>query len=95
MAVALQDVRTVARLARLELSAEEEEKLAGELSRILQYMEKLNQLDTSGVEPTAHVLPVEGSFRADTVVPFAGRQALLDAAPQRHNGYYRVPRIID
>lgn len=95
MAVTLQDVKMVARLARLQLSPAEEERLTGELNRILHYMEKLNELDTSGVEPTSHVLPVERSFRDDVVVPFAAREALLAAAPERQDGYFKVPRIIE
>jgi len=58
-------------------------------------MEKLNELDTENVEPTAHVVPVLCALRADEVDPFPAREALLAAAPQIEDGYFKVPRIID
>jgi aspartyl-tRNA(Asn)/glutamyl-tRNA(Gln) amidotransferase subunit C len=95
MAVGIENVRAVSRLARLEFSPEEEERLTGELNRILEYMEKLNQLDTDHVEPTAHVVPIVGAGREDEVDPFPGPSSLLALAPQREGGYFKVPRIID
>lgn len=95
MSVAIDDVRRVAALARLQLSPEEEVRLAGELSKILEYMEKLNALDTAGVTPTAHALPVAGAFRPDDPFPFDARDELLAQAPDLRDGYYRVPRVID
>jgi aspartyl-tRNA(Asn)/glutamyl-tRNA(Gln) amidotransferase subunit C len=95
MAVTIEDVKRVAALARLDLSAREEERLTDELGRILAYMEKLNELDTEGVEPTAHAAPVAGVLRADEPERFAGLAALLAQAPDTRDGYFRVPRIID
>lgn len=95
MAVTVQDVRSVAVLARLTFSPEEEERLTGDLNRILEYMEKLRELDTEDVEPTSHVVPMNPGRRADEVRPFRGRERLPAAAPQAENGYFRVPRIID
>lgn len=95
MAVTLEDVRAVARLARLRFAAEEEERLTGELNRILEYMEKLNELDTEGVEPTSHVVPITNAFRADEVESFTGIEALLEAAPEKKEGYFKVPKIIE
>jgi len=95
MAVTVKDVRAVAQLARLEFSPEEEERLTGELNRILEYMEKLNELDTEHVEPTSHVVPITGAFREDEVDPFPARDALWASAPQLEDGYFKVPRIID
>ncbi len=95
MAVTIDDVRRVAALARLELSAGEEERLTTELSRILEYMEKLNELDTEGVEPTAHVTPDASVFRADASELFEALPELLAQAPDLREQYYRVPRIID
>ena len=95
MSVTTEDVRRVAALARLDLSADEEVRLTDELGRILQYMEKLNELDTDGVSPSAHPIPVAGSFRADEPEIFAGIAELLAQAPDRRDGYYRVPRVID
>ena len=63
MAVTAQDVARVAALARLDLSAEEEARLTVELGRILEYMERLNELDTTSVSPSAHPIPVTGTLR--------------------------------
>jgi aspartyl-tRNA(Asn)/glutamyl-tRNA(Gln) amidotransferase subunit C len=95
MVVTTEDVRRVATLARLDLSPTEEERLTEELGRILQYMEKLNELDTEGVSPSAHPIPVAGSFRADKAEIFPGLSELLAQAPDRRDGFYRVPRVID
>jgi len=82
-------------LARLESSEGEEEQLTGELNRILEYMEKLKELDTENVEPTSHVVPIASVFRRDEVIPFAQIDALAVYAPQLDQGYFRVPRIIE
>ena len=67
MAVTVDEVRGVAELARLRFSPDEEQRLTGELKRILQYMDKLNELDTEGVVPTSHVLPLANALRRDEV----------------------------
>ena len=95
MAVSIDDVRRVAALARLELSSGEQERLTTELSRILDYMEKLNELDTDGVEPTAHLAPDASVFRADESERFEALRELLSQAPDLRENYFRVPRIID
>ena len=95
MAVTAQDVKRVAALARLEFAPEEEERLVTELNAILNYMEKLNELDTDGIEPTSHHAPVTNAFREDRQVCFTGRDDLLRQAPDTHENYFRVPRIIE
>lgn len=95
MAVTLEIVRQVAALARLEFSPQEEERLTRELNRILEYMEKLGELDTTQVEPTSHVMPLANTFRPDQAEIFPGIAALLAPADPRDEGYFRVPRIID
>jgi len=95
MAVTINDVRTVAALARLRFSKEEERILMDRLNGILKYMEKLNELDTEEVEPTSHVLPMVNAFRPDEAVQFPSLEELQSVAPDRHGTYYRVPRIID
>jgi len=95
MAVTLEIVRQVAALARLEFSPQEEERLVGELNRILEYMEKLGELDTAQVEPTAHIISPIDAFRPDEAEVFPGAAALLAPADPRDEGYFRVPRIID
>ena len=95
MSVTVKDVRIVAALARLEFSAVEEERLTGELNRILEYMEKLSELDTEHVEPTSHVVPITNAFRDDATIQFPFREDLLASAPQQQDGYFKVPRIIE
>jgi len=95
MAVTINDVRTVAALARLRFSKEEERVLMVKLNGILKYMEKLNELDTEEVEPTSHVLPMVNAFRPDEAVQFPSLDGLQSVAPDRHGTHYRVPKIID
>ncbi|MFH1569375.1 MAG: Asp-tRNA(Asn)/Glu-tRNA(Gln) amidotransferase subunit GatC [Gemmatimonadota bacterium] len=95
MSVTLDDVKRVARLARLEFTAEEEQRLIGELNRILQYMESLRGVDTGQVEPTSHVVPMASPFRPDEAEAFGALEELLSQGPDMKEGYFRVPRIIE
>ena len=95
MKITLQEVEHVARLARLALSGEEKEQMRSQLDRILAYMEKLNQLDTTGVEPTSHVIPMTNVFREDALTASLSREEALANAPDRQEGFFRVPRIIE
>ena len=95
MAVTIEDVRKVATLARLSFSPEEEARLAEDLSRILEYAQKLNELDTEGVPPTSHVLPIHNVFREDVVTPSLPQDKLLANAPSKWRGFFRVPKVIE
>lgn len=95
MAVTVEDVRLVAALARLQLAPREEAELRAELNRILDYMEKLDELDTDHVEPTAHVVPMVSAWRRDEVEPFPSTEGLLQPASRLDGDYLKVPRIID
>ncbi len=88
-------VRKVARLSRLELTEAEVEEFTGQLSAILDYVEKMNQLDTTNVEPLAHCLPVSNVFRADCVKESLGTEKTLTNAPQRDGEFFKVPKILD
>lgn len=79
-------------LAKLELSGEEKEKAKSDMGRMLDYIDKLGELDTSGVEPMSHVFPVENVFREDVVTNGDTREALLSNAPQQKDGMFMVPR---
>ncbi|KUG03033.1 aspartyl-trna(asn) amidotransferase subunit c [hydrocarbon metagenome] len=94
MALSIQEVQHVALLARLNLREEEQVKYAEQLSSILQYAEKLNELDTDGVEPLDHILPVFNVFREDKVKPGPDREEILANAPLVEDGQYKVPKII-
>ena len=81
----------VARLARLELTDDEIERYAGELSKVLDYIEKISELDLSGVEPTSHVVAVENVLRADQPRPSLPPDVALASAPDPAPGGFRVP----
>jgi len=89
------EVEHVARLARLELSSEEKERLRSQLDAILGYVEQLRRVDTTGVEPTAHVLPLANVMRDDEVRPSYPAEAMLANAPEAREGQFRVPRILE
>ncbi len=88
-------VRKVAKLARLDLSDAEVEEFAGQLSAILDYVERMNQLDTKEVEPLAHCLPIHNVFREDVVKESLGTEKTLANAPQRDGSFFKVPKILE
>jgi aspartyl-tRNA(Asn)/glutamyl-tRNA(Gln) amidotransferase subunit C len=89
------EVEHVAKLARLELSDQEEDKLTDQLSGILTYVEKLNELDTQGVAPTSHVLDINNVMRDDVVTESLTQERALANAPDKAAGHYKVPKIIE
>lgn len=93
--ITLDEVRYIARLARLEFSPEDEERLAREMNDILAYMEKLNELDTSSVPPMSHVLDLVNVFRDDRVEQRISRDDALENAPDADGEYFRVPKVIE
>ncbi|HUY26292.1 MAG TPA: Asp-tRNA(Asn)/Glu-tRNA(Gln) amidotransferase subunit GatC [Candidatus Binataceae bacterium] len=90
-----EQVRHVARLARIELTAGEEEQLRTDMDQILAYVDKLGELDTSGVEPTMQVGESGTPMRADEVTNSHDPEAMLANAPARERGYFKVPKIIE
>ena len=95
MKITKQEVEHVARLARLELSDQEKEQLTDQLSNILTYVEKLNELDTRGVEPTAHVLDINNVMREDVPGRSLTQERALANAPEKAAGHFKVPKIIE
>jgi aspartyl-tRNA(Asn)/glutamyl-tRNA(Gln) amidotransferase subunit C len=95
MAVTLEDVEHVANLARLEFSDEEKKTLMNQLNKILEYMEKLNELDTSNVEPLAQVIPLSNVFREDAVRPSSPVSEVLKNAPAKTDKFFKVPKVIE
>jgi aspartyl-tRNA(Asn)/glutamyl-tRNA(Gln) amidotransferase subunit C len=89
------DVQYVARLARISLTPAEEEKFGAQLSHVLGYIEKLNQLDVSGIEPTAHAVPMVNVVRPDEVRPALTNEEALRNAPAKANGLFMVPKIVE
>lgn len=94
MAVTLSDVDHVARLARLEFTAEEKQQLTIELNAILAYMEQLDALDTDAVEPLAQVIESSNVFRTDVHTPGLTREEALRNAPERTEEFFVVPKVL-
>ena len=88
------DVEHVARLARLDLTDGEVELFTGQLGAVLEHAADVEALDTSGVPPTAHPLPLENVLRDDRVEPSLDRDEVLGQAPATEDGRFRVPRIL-
>jgi aspartyl-tRNA(Asn)/glutamyl-tRNA(Gln) amidotransferase subunit C len=95
MKISKREVEHVADLARLELSEQEQETLTEQLSSILTYVEKLNELDTKGIEPTSHVLDIRNVMRDDVALPSLSQERALSNAPEKAAGHYKVPKIIE
>jgi aspartyl-tRNA(Asn)/glutamyl-tRNA(Gln) amidotransferase subunit C len=89
------DVKYVAQLARLELSPEEEQRMGAQLGSVLGYIEKLKEVDVSGVEPTAHAFPLVNVMRADETRPSLSQEEALRNAPAQANGLFMVPKIVE
>ena len=82
-------------LAKLELSDEEKEQAKKDIGRMLDYVDKLNELDTSDVEPMSHVFPVHNVFREDVVTNGDDRDHMLANAPEERDGQYQVPKTVE
>jgi aspartyl-tRNA(Asn)/glutamyl-tRNA(Gln) amidotransferase subunit C len=91
----LEQVRHIALLARLELTADEEQRMLGDLEEMLEYVDKLNQLDTSSVEPTAQVGDIGVAFRQDAVTNPGDPDSILANAPAAREQMFVVPKIIE
>jgi len=89
------DIEHVARLARLDLSEPEKERMRSQLDAILTYIDKLRRLNTDNVEPTSHAIPMVNVMREDELRPCLPREEMLANAPEREGDFVRVPRIIE
>jgi len=89
------DIKYVAHLARLHLTPDEEKKLGAQLGGILGYIEKLKELDVTGVEPTAHAVPMVNVTRADEIRASLPHDDALRNAPAKANGLFMVPKIVE
>ena len=91
--ITVKDVEHAAKLARLELSENEKEKFAVQLGDVLKYIEQMNEIDTSNVEPMAHAVDFVNVMRADTVNYEQTKEELMMNAPDAENGFFKVPKI--
>ncbi len=89
------EVKDIAILARLEFNEEETGQFTYHLARILDYIGKLNELDTTDVPPTSHVLPIRNVVKEDVVKPSYEREQILANAPAVEEGYFEVPKVIE
>jgi len=102
-AVSVEEVRRVAELANLELTADEEPRMQHDLNAILDYIAQLSEVDTTGIEPMAQVGDVlgastdfdGGALRADVVRPSIDRRAVMAAAPESDGRFFKVPKVIE
>jgi aspartyl-tRNA(Asn)/glutamyl-tRNA(Gln) amidotransferase subunit C len=95
MKVDKQEVEYVAMLARIELTGEEKELYSEQLSTILEFFDRLKEVDTENVQPTSHVVDLVNAYRSDQRRPGPGVEAVLQNAPDRSDRFFRVPKILD
>jgi aspartyl-tRNA(Asn)/glutamyl-tRNA(Gln) amidotransferase subunit C len=95
MKITRKEVEYVAHLARLELTPEEADQFTGQLGQILEYFDKLKELDTGSIEPTSHAVPMANAFREDEVKASYDQETALKNAPAKEGGFFRVPKIIE
>ena len=94
MSVSLEDVRHLAELSQIRLSKAELTSLAGDIDRIVGYIDQLDELDTAGVEPTFQLTGLENVWRTDEIKPQLERQELLQLAPDSEDGQVKVPKVL-
>jgi aspartyl-tRNA(Asn)/glutamyl-tRNA(Gln) amidotransferase subunit C len=95
MKITKEEVLYVARLARLDLDADAIDKFAGQIDEILGYIDKLNQVDTEGIQPTSHAISLTNAFREDVERQHLDRDRALANAPEAEGGCFVVPKIIE
>lgn len=95
MKISEQDIKTVASLSRLRIREEEADDVIFQLNKILTYVENLQAIDTTNIEPTTYALPMQNVFREDKVKPSLARELALSNAPLKDDGYFKVPRVLE
>ena len=95
MSIRLENVEHVARLARLELASEEKDRFLGQMNAILNYADKLNELNTDDVAPTTHVLPIHNVLRDDEVRESLTIEQVMKNAPEEEEGQFLVPAVLE
>ena len=95
MKISEHEINTVASLSRLKIRAEDAEEVSSQLDKFLTYVENLQAIDTTHIEPTTYALPMQNVFRADEVKPSLPRELALSNAPLKEDGYFKVPRVLE
>lgn len=93
--VTKETIEHIADLARLKISEAEKEKLTVDMEKIISYVDKLNELDTSDVKPMEHVIPIRNILREDVVTGSFERDKLMENAPSQEDGCYKVPKVME
>ena len=93
--ITAETIEYVGILAKLKLSGEEKEQAREDMQKMLNYIDKLEELDTTGVEPMSHVFPIHNVFREDVVTNGDDRENLLSNAPEQRDGQYQVPKTVE
>ena len=88
-------IRKLAHLSRLEFSEEQEQKMTESLNNIIAWVDKLNEVDTSGIEPLTHLTQEINAFREDVALPPLAHEKGLKNAPKRDKDYFRVPKVVE
>ncbi|MBI2982496.1 MAG: Asp-tRNA(Asn)/Glu-tRNA(Gln) amidotransferase subunit GatC [Deltaproteobacteria bacterium] len=94
MKLSPEEVRKISELARLEMNPAEIEKYSAQLSNILSFVERLNELDVSGIEPTAHAISVPTPMQSDEPAEFKNQEEVLSQVPDREGRFFKVPKVI-
>ncbi|MBI5418078.1 Asp-tRNA(Asn)/Glu-tRNA(Gln) amidotransferase subunit GatC [Candidatus Poribacteria bacterium] len=95
MSITIQETEKIAHLAKLEINEDEKKMFSKQLTDILSYIEKLNELNTDGIQPTAHALPISNIFREDINENSLEREKAMSIAPDKENGCFKVPKVIE
>ncbi len=95
MSISVEQVEQIARLAKLEFSDDEKLEMADQLAKIVEYVEKLNEINTDNIQPTYHVVDINNVFREDKTADSLSQEEVLKNAPKSKLGYFSVPKVID
>jgi len=95
MKVNKEDLEKIAHLARLELDPSKIDDMQNSINKVLDWMDALNQVDTTGVEPLVHITPAINQFREDIAIQKLDRQTALNLAPDSNDQYFKVPQVIE
>jgi len=94
MSISLEEVEYLAGLVKLKLSENGKRKFQKELDKIINYIDQLKKVNTKNIPPTSHVIPMENVLREDKVLPSLSQDEALANAPEKENGYFKVPKVI-
>lgn len=95
MPITIEDVEYIAKLARLALTEEEKIRFQKELEKILDYIDQLKKVDTTGVPPMTHAVPMSNVLRKDEVKPSLSVEEALANAPERYGNFFKVPKVVE